>query len=116
MSHESPPHIRRARQLRQSANTPEQAAWSILRGFREYGYPVRRQHPIGSYTVDFAIPKARLVIEIDGGIHALGEVRLRDVERQKVIETLGWRVLRFEAQAAMSGDHLWAAVAEVLGL
>ncbi len=86
-------------------------AWSVLRGLREFGYPVRRQHPVGPYTVDFAIPKARLVIEIDGGIHKLEEVRLRDVERQKGIETLGWRVIRFDADTAMSGDHLWAAVA-----
>jgi very-short-patch-repair endonuclease len=116
MPHEPPPHIKRARRLRQEANTPEQAAWSVLRDLRSHGFPVRRQHPIGPYTVDFAILRARLAVEIDGGIHALEEVRLRDGERQAVIESLGWRVLRFDAQTAMSGDHLWAAVAEVLGL
>jgi very-short-patch-repair endonuclease len=111
-----PPHIRRARRLRQEANTPEQAAWSVLRELRAFGYPVRRQHPVGPFTVDFAIEKARLVIEIDGGIHALEEVRLRDAERQLLIESLGWRVLRVDAQTAVSGDHLWAVVAEALGL
>ncbi len=116
MTDPSPPHIRRARQLRQSANTPEQAAWSVLRGLREYGYPVRGQHPVGPYTVDFAIPKARLVIEIDGDVHALEDVRLRDAERQAVIESLGWSVLRLDTDTAMSDDHLLAAVAEVLSL
>jgi very-short-patch-repair endonuclease len=116
MTDQAPPHIKRARRLRQEANTPEQAAWAVLRGLREYGYPVRRQHPVGPYTVDFAVPKARLVIEIDGGIHKLEQIRLRDTERQVVIESLGWRVLRIDAVAAMSGDHLWAAVAEMLGL
>ena len=116
MTDQPPPHIRRAGQLRQSANTPEQAAWSVLRELRRYGYPVRRQHPVGPYTADFAVPKARLIIEIDGGVHKLEEVRFKDAERDKVIESLGWRVLRVDADAAMSGDHLWAAVAEELGL
>lgn len=44
------------------------------------------------------------------------EVRLRDAERQSVIEALGWRVLRIDAETAMSGDHLWAEVTAVLGI
>jgi very-short-patch-repair endonuclease len=31
----------------------------------------RRQHPIGRYVVDFACPAAKLVVELDGGQHAL---------------------------------------------
>ncbi|MFN4024494.1 MAG: endonuclease domain-containing protein [Hyphomonas sp.] len=116
MPPDPPPHIKRARRLRQEANTPEEAAWTVLRELRAYGFPVRRQHPIGPYTVDFAIQKAKLVIEIDGGIHALEEVRLRDAERQNVIEALGWRVLRIDAEKALSGDHLWAEVTAALGL
>jgi len=92
------------------------AAWAVLRELRAFGYPVRRQHPVGPFAVDFAIERARLVIEIDGGIHALDEVRLRDAERQRVIESLGWRVLHIDARAALSGDHLWAEVIAALGL
>ncbi|WP_375206766.1 endonuclease domain-containing protein [Hyphococcus sp.] len=63
------PQIKRARHLRQTANLPEQRAWSALRTLRKHGFPVRRQHPIGPYVVDFAIVRERLVIEIDGGVH-----------------------------------------------
>jgi very-short-patch-repair endonuclease len=53
----------------------------------------RRQHPIGRYIVDFACPAAKLVIELDGGQHALSseadEIRSRELVRR------GYRVIRF---------------------
>ncbi|AXE65340.1 hypothetical protein BBF93_14755 [Hyphomonas sp. CACIAM 19H1] len=84
------PIIHSARRLRQSANAPEDIAWQALRELRKYGYAVRRQHPIGPYIVDFAIQKAMLVIEIDGGIHNLDTVQLRDDLRQADLELRGW--------------------------
>ncbi len=106
----------RARSLRKSANTPEQIAWEILREFRKQGIPVRRQHPIGKFVVDFAVVKAKLVIEIDGGVHALPWVAEKDVIREKEIVENGWRVLRVDAPTAMSKDHLCALVQNELGL
>ena len=110
------PDTYRARRLRAEANTPEQVAWQALRGFRALGFPVRRQHPIAGYVADFAIIKARLVVEIDGSIHDDEAARAADAERQAEIERLGWRVVRIEAQAALSGDHVFAVVSEALGL
>ena len=110
------PDTYRARRLRAEANTPEQVAWQALRGFRALGFPVRRQHPIAGYVADFAIIKARLVVEIDGSIHDDEAVQAADAERQAEIERLGWRVVRIEAQAALSGDHVFAVVSEALGL
>lgn len=75
---------------------------------------MRRQHPIAGFVVDFAIERARLVIEIDGGIHSLEAVRLADQSRQKEIEKMGWRFLRIDAETAMSKDHVMATVCEVL--
>ena len=109
-------NINRARSLRQSANTPEQAAWETLRAFRMQGFPVRRQHPVGRYIVDFAIVNAKLIIEIDGAIHNLPEVAERDAAREKEISELGWRLLRVPAATAMSRDHLCALVQKELGL
>jgi very-short-patch-repair endonuclease len=110
------PDIYRARRLRRETNAPEQVAWDALRKLRPLGFPVRRQHPIGGYIVDFAIINARLVIEIDGSVHGRETARVHDAERQADIEGLGWRVLRIEAQDAMSGDHVFAVVSEALGL
>jgi very-short-patch-repair endonuclease len=56
-------------------------------------YKVRRQHPIGTYVADFAIPARKLVIEIDGGQHA--EAAEADAVRTKSLKERGYRVVRF---------------------
>jgi len=48
----------------------ERILWFALRD-RLYGWKFRRQHPIGRRVVDFACPERKLVIELDGGQHAL---------------------------------------------
>jgi very-short-patch-repair endonuclease len=54
---------------------------------------MRRQHPVGPYLVDFACPKRRLVIELDGGQHAT--TMEADALRTAEIEQQGYRVVRF---------------------
>lgn len=108
--------IHRARRLRQEMNVPERAAWETLRQLRRYGYPVRRQHPVGAFIADFAIPKAQLVVEVDGAIHEVEAVSARDEGRQAELEALGWTVLRFTAEEARDADLLWGRVVEQLGL
>lgn len=111
------PHIiRRARRLRRAPNTPEDRAWAALRKLRGEGFAVRRQHPVGGYIVDFAVVKARLVIEVDGGIHGYAEIAARDEVRQRTIEASGWRVLRLPAEIALSADHLLDLVRREIGL
>ncbi|MCI5046956.1 MAG: endonuclease domain-containing protein [Aquisalinus sp.] len=104
------PSTKRARRLRQEANLPEQKAWETLRQLRKEGWPVRRQVPIEGYTVDFAIRKLKLVIEIDGSIHDLPEVMAADHFRDEKLEAAGWRILRLPAKVALSPDHLIDAV------
>lgn len=106
----------RARRLRQTANTPEDRAWQTLRKLRAPGFPVKRQYPIGPYIADFAIHRARLVIEIDGLIHQRADIDSNDSARQSEIEALGWRVVRFSAEEAMDADLLWRRVSEFLNL
>ncbi|MEH6490016.1 endonuclease domain-containing protein [Hyphomonas oceanitis] len=106
----------RARTLRQSSNAPEDAAWQALRQLRAQGFPVRRQHPINGMIVDFAITKARLVIEIDGGVHKRPDVQTRDRDRDARLSALGWDILRIPAQDVFDPDHLVGRVQEKLGL
>ena len=77
---------------------------------------MRRQVPIAGLTVDFAIRSKRLVIEIDGGIHALEHVQLNDLERDERLRAAGWQVLRVPAQIAISPDHLLALIEPHLGM
>lgn len=73
----------------------EDRAWQALRLLREEGIHVVRQHEIGRYTVDLAIRKVRIAIEIDGGVHDLPGRAEYDAQRQTHIERKGWRFVRF---------------------
>ncbi|MEO1310699.1 MAG: DUF559 domain-containing protein [Pseudomonadota bacterium] len=110
------PTIHAARRLRQTANAPEASAWRALRALRRRGFPVRRQHPVGGYVVDFAIVRAKLAIEIDGAVHERTDVAARDLAREAYLKKLGWTVLHVGAEEALSADHLLARVSAELGL
>ena len=100
----------RARALRQTGGLAEEKVWARLRGGK-VGWKVRRQHQVGPYVVDFACLPLRLVIEIDGGVHELDEVKERDRSRQAALEALGWMVLRFtNDEALLEPERLVEAV------
>jgi very-short-patch-repair endonuclease len=84
----------RARALRREMTAAERRIWSRLRAHRFQGLSFRRQFPVGSYIVDFICPEARLIIEIDGGQHALIEAN-RDATRDAWLREQGFVVLRF---------------------
>ena len=69
----------------------------------------RRQHPIGSHVVDFACPRRKLAIELDGGQHA--EQAEGDAARTLEIARRGYRVIRFWNNDVM---HNLAGVLEVI--
>ncbi len=78
--------------------------------------PVRRQHPIDPYIVDFAILSQRLVIEVDGAVHDFEANKQRDEIRDNYLRKNGWSVLRVTTNEAMSKDYLLGKVTETLGL
>lgn len=85
-----------AKRLRRSMTHAEQTLWWELRRLREPGRRFRRQVPFGPYVVDFLCHGARLVIEVDGGVHdAIGRQHA-DEERQAWIESRGYKVIRFK--------------------
>ena len=83
----------RARRLRANMTDAELRLWHRLRGKQIEGHRFRRQVPIGPYIVDFVCIRAMLVIEVDGGQHAV-EAHL-DAERTAWLESRGYRVIRF---------------------
>ncbi len=64
-------------------------------GLRELGLAVRfgLQHLIGHYVADFACPRAKLVIELDGGQHAI-QPNVDDA-RTAALARYGYGVVRF---------------------
>lgn len=87
--------IRRARGLRATPTWTEARLWDRL---RLLSVRFRRQAPMGRYGVDFACHRAALVIEVDGGVHQLTDVAIRDLERDAWLESQGYVVLRFSTR------------------
>ena len=85
----------RARQMRSALTPSEQKLWAEIRGCR-LGVWFRRQVPLGRYIADFVAPSVRLVVEVDGSHHARQQAA--DARRDRVLNRLGYRVLRLEAQ------------------
>ncbi len=68
----------------------------VLEWLSERGYRVRTQWPVGSYRIDLVVEgeHGRVAIECDGDRWHPIEKIPEDLERQAVLERLGWRFLR----------------------
>ena len=84
-----------ARSLRKTSTPAEVRFWNVVRGQQLNGLKFRRQEPLGPYIVDFMCASVKLVIELDGDVHADPEVAAKDRARQAWLESEGWRVIRF---------------------
>jgi very-short-patch-repair endonuclease len=99
----------RARHMRFSPTRSEEWLWRRLSG-SQTGFAFRRQLVIANFIVDFACTKVRLAVEVDGSSH---EDRARpDARRDRVLASLGWRVLRIDEQRVF--DDLDAVVARIV--
>lgn len=85
-----------ARKNRSNMTKAEVKIWNeLLRKKQFYGYRFLRQRPIGNYIVDFFCPELNLIIEVDGFSHDYDDVYENDKIRQKELESLGFKFLRF---------------------
>jgi very-short-patch-repair endonuclease len=76
---------------------PEVLLWQALRQ-RPDGLKFRRQFPIGPITTDFACLERRLIIEVDGEQHGMGDQPNRDVARDAALGREGFVVMRIAAR------------------
>ena len=83
----------KARELINNSTKTEILLWEFLKGRQIRDYDFHRQKPINEYIVDFFCSELMLAIEIDGVSHIAQEKY--DSERQKKLEELGIRFLRF---------------------
>ena len=86
---------KRARRLRQNETWAEKLMWRWLRDRRFSDYKFRRQHPVGTYHLDFFSEEASLNIELDGSQHGFPEQQRHDTEREKYLRSIGIKTLRF---------------------
>jgi len=79
--------------LRRSSTDAERLLWGRIRAGRLSGHKFRRQQPLGQFVVEFVCLESRLVIELDGGQHAVHTDA--DWLRDRWLKQRGFRALRF---------------------
>ena len=83
-----------ARQLRERLTPAEEKLWAFLSESKP-GSKFRRQHPLHCFIADFYCHELKLVIEVDGEIHALAEASEYNIGRSEELEKFGITVIRF---------------------
>ncbi len=84
-----------ARQLRQTMTLAEVLLWNQLKQGQMLGYDFDRQRPIDEFIVDFYCKDLKLAIEVDRASHTWETAPEYDARRQRRLEGLGVRFLRF---------------------
>jgi very-short-patch-repair endonuclease len=92
--------LERARELRREMTPAEVILWQERRG-NKLGAHFRRQQVIAGFIVDFYCHKAGLVIELDGDIHEDDEQKENDAKRDKALNELGLRIIRFRNEEVL---------------
>ena len=80
----------------------ESTLWAKLRGHRFRGHRFYRQTSIDNYIVDFYCAEKNLILEIDGCVHDFHGKHESDLNRQKYLENLGFKILRFTNEEVKS--------------
>ena len=105
----------RSRELRSVMTDAEIKLWSKLRRKQLHSLQFCRQKPIGNFVVDFYCPKARLVIEVDGGQHYQESGVVRDLARDRYLSGIGLTVIRFSNRDVLYNlDGVIAVIVERL--
>lgn len=84
-----------AERLIETETWPEKILWSRLR-HKGIGYTFMRQEPLFGFIVDFWCLKAKVVVELDGGVHDRPERMEHDKQRDDVLSRNDIEVLRFQ--------------------
>lgn len=83
------------RMLRQETTKAEEVLWEQIRNKKLKGLKFRRQHPLKNYVADFYCHEKKLVIEVDGAVHATEDNVEYDKGRTYELQEVGVTVIRF---------------------
>ena len=86
-----------ARKLRKNMTKQEKHLWYDF--LNSYPVKILRQKVIGFFVADFYCARAKLIIEIDGSQHFTKTGKEYDMEREKIIENYGIKIIRYTNNA-----------------
>jgi len=86
--------FQKAEELRKNMTSAESIIWKHIH-INPWKLKFRRQHPISNFIADFYCHPIKLIIEIDGDIHDVEEVKQYDSAREQSLKEFGLTILRF---------------------
>lgn len=102
-----------SRALRNNSTKAENILCQMLKGRQMLGFTFLRQRPILNYIADFFCKDLKLIIEADGGIHALQTQIDYDKKRERDLIQVGCSILRFpNTQIIDRPDEVWQEIKE----
>ncbi len=106
--------FQKAEELRSRMTPAEEILWKHIH-INEWKLKFRRQHPIWNYIADFYCHKVKLVIELDGKIHELDEVKENDLIREQHLKEFGLTVLRFKNEEVFKNiNYVLSTISETV--
>jgi very-short-patch-repair endonuclease len=84
------------KELRNHSTSAEATLWLRLKNKQLDGRRFRRQFSVGNYILDFYCPAEKLAVELDGNVHFTEEGLKYDAERDRYLQSIGIRTIRFE--------------------
>ncbi|MBU3978943.1 endonuclease domain-containing protein [Patescibacteria group bacterium] len=91
-----------SRKLRSQMTDAELKFWSIARKRQIENIQFLRQRPIGKYIVDFVSLSHKIIIEIDGSQHYEENHKIKDQQRDLLLNKLGYIIVRFNDNEVLS--------------
>ncbi len=98
----------KAKSMRLEPTEAEDLLWQNLRG-NKLGVKFRRQQPVDIFIPDFVCTQKKIIVEVDGGYHNEKKQMELDAERTRVLEIIGYKVLRF------TNEQVLTNISDVLG-
>ena len=91
--------------LRKRLTPAEAFLWKHIKARNFEGRRFIKQHSIGNFIVDFYCAEEKLIIELDGQVHFDPIAQEYDTKRTTYLESLGYKVLRFENKSVFDQLH-----------
>lgn len=81
----------------------EACLWKYaLKAGKHNHWQFRRQRPVLNFVADFMCKDLLLVIEVDGYTHNFEETLAKDAIKEKALEEVGFKVLRFHDEGVLN--------------
>ena len=93
-----------AQEMRKNMTCEEKHLWYDF--LKLLPFPVKRQHNLENYILDFYIPSKKIAIELDGRQHLTPEHQKADKKRDSELLNWGITVLRYSNQAVNENFNL----------